>query len=278
MFEGKEISRLPILIGVLEGTEIAVIVHEGVTKQVNLDFLRQFFSQNGGNTYVRNTPTPISVGGVDIGETFSGTTQDALDKLFYPFVNATFNATANPNLFEKGTTASIVVSGSVTENSDTFLQVRIIKSGATLLTSNNPNFAYTDFGINSPTTYLVEVSLETEGIITQNVSVNYVAPSYRGVGNQNLTASQIQTLTKSVVNKGNRTYSFTGNNIVPYYAFPQSFGLLTSIIDQNNFNTILDWELRTENFILNDGTNEMYHVYEFSNLTNISNFQYSFNF
>ena len=49
-----------------------------------------FLSELGGNeiksliNYDRTQPTTISVGGVEVGTTFKGTIQNALDKLFYP--------------------------------------------------------------------------------------------------------------------------------------------------------------------------------------------------
>ena len=49
-----------------------------------------FLSELGGNeiksliNYDRTRPTTISVGGVEVGTTFKGTIQNALDKLFYP--------------------------------------------------------------------------------------------------------------------------------------------------------------------------------------------------
>ena len=49
-----------------------------------------FLSELGGNeiksliNYNRTQPTTISIGGVEVGTTFKGTIQNALDKLFYP--------------------------------------------------------------------------------------------------------------------------------------------------------------------------------------------------
>lgn len=41
--------------------------------------------------YVRTMPMPITVGGADVGTTFDGTVQDALDKILYPYGVPKFN-------------------------------------------------------------------------------------------------------------------------------------------------------------------------------------------
>lgn len=44
--------------------------------------------------YIREMPMPITVGGADVGTTFNGTVQDALDKVLYPYGVPKFNSFA----------------------------------------------------------------------------------------------------------------------------------------------------------------------------------------
>lgn len=69
--------------------------------------------------YNRSTPTLTSVGGVPVGYTFSGYVQNALDKLFYPYVAP--SGTIGPDVnVEYGNPAGygIVLNWAVTKNSD----------------------------------------------------------------------------------------------------------------------------------------------------------------
>jgi hypothetical protein len=106
---------------------------------------------------------------------------------------------------------------------------------------------------------------------SRDYTVRWYSPTYYGVSAPAATVTTIQGMTKAVQAKANRTYAFSPTVQVFYYAFPASFGVLTSILDANGFETIGDWTLRVENFLNNspdyEGITTSYNIYEFNNLT-----------
>jgi hypothetical protein len=76
-------------------------------------------SLSNDNSYARNTPMPISVGGATIGTTFSGTIQDALDKILYPYVSQSNSLSVSSGSTRQfGSSTSVILSWGVTKNSN----------------------------------------------------------------------------------------------------------------------------------------------------------------
>ena len=181
------------------------------------------------------------------------------------------------------TIASVDLTANTTKRTNPITSVIFRRNGIIIedVASPNPNGgteAYTDNNpVSSDTTYNVTVS---DGTLSDSKSIAYrfVYPFYWGVGAKNLTPAQIQALTKRIEQKSNKTVTTSPNNEVYYFAYPASYGQLTSILDPNNFETIGDYTLRTENFTMLDGSTVQYYVYEFNNLTSQNNFtiQYIF--
>jgi len=97
------------------------------------------------------------------------------------------------------------------------------------------------------------------------------------------TEAQIRALTKIIEPRGNKTVLFSATNQTLYFAYPQSYGTLSSIIDENGFDITAAFTLRpgvlfnlqSPNY--GSGTG-FYNVYEYNNLTTVSGFQVTFNF
>lgn len=96
---------------------------------------------------------------------------------------------------------------------------------------------------------------------------------YYGVGSPSLTMSEIELLSSVEMSVGDKALNFSPNDEVQYFAYPQSYGVLSSILDDNGFETISDWTLRSEV----SGTAD-YYVYEFVNQTIQTDFTYIFKF
>lgn len=162
----------------------------------------------------------------------------------------TFNAT-NSGLKEVGTS----VSGSTLTTNITSLGTGTITSiefyeGSNLLDTkayvsgtNSYSFSYTNT-ITSNTTFKTVVYYTkadgTNSTINQTKSITFVYASYYGtVSTLTPVEADIKLLNKSIKN----TKAFTWNNITVTderfcYAYPKSFGALTSIKDANNFEYI----------------------------------------
>lgn len=108
--------------------------------------------------------------------------------------------------------------------------------------------------------------------VDASVTYSFVYPYYYGPDAASLTAAQVAALTKQIINETTdttRTFNVTAGEVL-YFAYPASYGVLTSILDQNNFETIGDWTLRVENITGLDGNAVSYNIYEFNNPIGVS--------
>jgi hypothetical protein len=185
------------------------------------------------------------------------------------------------SLREKGdAVTSTTLTAAITKRSDPIAQVRFYLNPSTLLDTQiaggaipnggNSTFAWTG-SFSDNTTFRAEVndSGATGGptTVTSTTTFNFVYPYYTGSGAAGLSAAAVAALTKLIINStANREQGFTtpGGQVL-YFAYPASYGALTSILDANNFETIADWTLRTENITGLDTTAVSYRIYEFKN-------------
>jgi len=211
----------------------------------------------------------------------------ALDTLFNIQAQAPLiSLTANPvnTLREFGNNVpSVILSANTTKKTNPILSVYFERNGSLLhqvlipsanggtevFTENNP------IAIN--TTFRAVVS---DGTLTGSSSLtfNFVYPFYWGVGAKALTALQIQALTKAIETKANKVVITSPTSQVYYFAFPKSYGLLTSILDKNGFETISGYTLTEKTFTMLDGTTQAYYVYEFNSITTQTNFTNTYKF
>ena len=93
--------------------------------------------------------------------------------------------------------------------------------------------------------------------VSKSISYTFVSPYYTGVSTTDtLTETDIKALTKKVETKGNKTINYTTSQSYMVFAYPSSYGAISSIIDQNGFNV-------TDSFVRNTVTvNSVdYYVY-----------------
>ncbi len=255
----------------------------------------------GVEPYTNSTPMPQSVGGYEAGTTFNNVSyKDLIDGLLYPYQYPTFNS------FSISGQATVLECGDYIAGSKTFIwgttnqgniqpnSILIMDVTANnILLQNLANDGSEAYSFGSPgitkTTTASTNTWRIEALNTKSQSFNrtfvvvWYDPFYYGVGSKNLTVAQVQQLTKSVSAKGNKTFSFSPNNQVYYFAYPASYGNLVSILDTNGFEIIGDFTKRTETFTQNgtyfkNPTNITYYVYEFNNLTTQTNFNITFKF
>lgn len=102
-------------------------------------------------------------------------------------------------------------------------------------------------------------------------------PYYYGSGAQGLTPVQIQALTADLSTRGDKSYLFNPTIEVYYIAYPAAYGHLTSIIDNNGFETLPGWTASLENFT-ESTLSISYYIYEFNNLTTQVDFTNTFKY
>lgn len=134
---------------------------------------------------------------------------------------------------------------------------------------DTPSAGINSFEVSSVTdtsSFSVRVT-DTIGVNTSDTrTYTYVYPYYSGVDAPGV--SNVVNLDKDVrVSASNVSKIFTSNNNVFYFCYPQVYGVLNSILDENGLETISDWSLRSESIVGLDGITQTYNFYEFSNLT-----------
>lgn len=202
-----------------------------------------------------------------------------LDIVYAGPLIASFTGTSN-TLREKGTVVSaITLNVNVTKRTNNIGRI-LFTQGATTIVDMNPP-ANVGSGVSSANystpfsdtiTFTVAVTDETtvEGgptTVSANVTYNFVYPYYYGAAAPGRTPAQVAALTKDVINSNaNLTRNFTTiNGDVYYFAYPASYGALTSIKDANGFEVLSSFTRRTENITGLNGTPVSYYIYEANN-------------
>lgn len=258
------------------GTAEQVLSHDGVNP-VWADYAFSGFSARFGalftSTDLRDTLAKI------LNLTYTG-----------PLIS--LSGTGSGTIREKGASlASAPLTATVTRRSNDIAAVRFYR-GVTLLDTQTSGGAIPSGGTSTYTdstgwTDTVSFSAQVDDVaggggpttVTSNtVTYTFVYPYYVGAGAPGLSAAAVAGLTKLVISStstSNQTITATSGQVF-YFAYPASYGALTSILDVSNFETIPDWTLRTENITGLDATAQSYRIYEFNNPVIAGSYFYSF--
>lgn len=169
-------------------------------------------------------------------------------------------------LFEKRTSQNITVEWIIREGSNSVVPDTLSINGEPL---TNILLSKDYDNVTTNTTYIVKAT--KDGVTVQgSTSATFVNPSYFGpvAAGFSPTEEAIKALTKSVKNGRSYTGNTSLNNQKVCYAYPKSFGALTSIKDANNFEYINSYT-RTELTVWG----ETYYVYVLTDATTIDTFK-----
>ena len=238
------------------------------------------------------------LGGIAAGTNLNGlTTHEVLKKLLYPYVDASVgNATASPNggTYEKGVTKTITqVSISITKKSEPITSVALY-NGSTLIeektgdaVKNGGTITFTGLSVEVPTDgnqLTVKVTYPDANGAAKTVSKNttamtFVYPYYIGTCAAGTAVDEtlVESLSKKVESKGNKSNSFTVSDGHMVFAYPKAHGVLKSILDPNNFETIGNYTCHTVSVTGLDETAQDYYVYV-SGATTVSGFAVNFKY
>lgn len=168
----------------------------------------------------------------------------ALDTLTarYPLTVSKFTAT--PSLVEVGAAADITFAWDYT-NTDfhTISAQSIVVDGAAAVTVENGTKSYKKTALAGATTATTKTARLTVNSslsivsLTKDVTITYHYPSYIGViaNGTVLNETVVKNLTKSIEAGKGKTATLTQTNQKIVYAYPASYGNLTSIKDGNGF-------------------------------------------
>lgn len=170
--------------------------------------------------------------------------KDLLRQFFDPFEEGTINLFGF-GLFEIGAQQTPTLSGNINPN-DSTIQTKVLKdlTGNTQIASGFSN----SFSVTGPTItdtrqfeLAVEMTDRLGNTITKNdeEQITAVYPFFTGADANILTGSQIYAnLTKRITTKSNKAITYNASNKRLYFAYPQSYGKLSSILDPNSFEVI----------------------------------------
>jgi hypothetical protein len=260
-----------------------------------MSYLRECEKAFNSNRAILRVPQP----GDNIG---GNTVQDFLSFFYFSPPTITLSISGG-SIFEVGTSNSLTLSGSTTNNGNATLS-------AGLLQRTNPTPANTINSFGSSTSFSQIITYEPQQggsadytqlsysfRATQDWSgsgetgtansptrtVNAVYPVLYGMSSTNLhsTGDPYTTLTKLVEQEGDKTVSFTGSGFI-YFAFPASWSdnALSSIKDPNNFEllgsfTVADINVSSSG-LTNDWTNVPYKIYKLNTTTTTNVDEYQF--
>lgn len=217
-------------------------------------------------------------GGIAAGSDLNGmTTHEILNQLLYPYIAFTINSSsrnAAAATLENGASQTLnSATISVTKKSKPITSIKLLNGstvlgektgdevaaggtitfsnlGITVTKSNNPNLKFT----------------VTDGTTSTDKTVGastFVYPYYMGecAADATIDETLIEGLTKKVESKGNKTVTHTCENGRMVIAYPKAHGVLKSILDPNNFETIGDYTRSEVSVTGLDGTAQAYYVY-----------------
>lgn len=184
----------------------------------------------------------------------------------YPEVFPLSVALSGGGIYKKGTSQKITLSWTVKEGNTEVTPLSLELNGAGIpVTQKTTSFD----NVTVDTTYTLTVTNAFE-TASKSVSARFVNPNYFGAVDADFVPTEdgIKGLTELV--RGSRGYTSTSNldNQKLLYAYPKSFGALTSIKDANNFEYLGSYT-RSEMQV----NGEVYYVYLLTDPVSITLFK-----
>lgn len=228
--------------------------------------------------FVTDILTVNSLGGIAANVDLNGmTTHEILTTLLYPYVAqvvGTPSRTPNSAVLEKGDDQTITsVSVTVTKKSKDIASVALY-NGSTLLAEKTGDevakggtFTFSGLSVAVPSTSVVltvKVTDASGNVVSKNTAGwNFIYPYYVGTCAEGAEINEdlIEGLTKKVEVKGNKSISFTCDYERMVFAYPKSYGALSSILDPNSFEIIGSFTQHEVSVTGLDGTAQAYYAY-----------------
>lgn len=273
------------VVDIIEGGEINL---NGYAKKEDLN-------DKANNLFQSDMLTVSSLGGISAGTNLNNMSiQDILTKLLYPYVAPTISSSIvyspTGGTYEFGQTVTVTqIKATVTKKSENITKVSFYRNGLlensiTSSVSNGGSFSYTFTNPISITSsisnsyFQAKVTDASGKVVSANTTaLNFYYPYYYGVigANVDITENLIKNLTKQVVSKGNKTYTYSPNYQRMVIAYPKSYGVLSSILDPNGFEQLSSFTCLEKSIVGLNGTSQQYYVYVNDASTN-TNFKMSF--
>ena len=274
LFEGNPISvDVPVATVDIVGT----VKPDGTTITITDDGTITAVGGGAAGGDVADFVSNTVVGAIQKNTDLSGkTSMEILKMALVSYVDPTANVSySQPNtVLKKGQSfdLTITVSGIVKGTNDV-AELILIKDGTVLETipyvtgTNSYEFSPIT-GINSDCSFQIKVG-DTQGKqYSTTKSYSFVDPYYIGATDGIPTADTVVTLTELIEAKSNKTKKVTAADQYVVYAYPASYGNLTSIIDGNGFENLTDYTKIS--LTINDVAYNCYHTTGKKSMTDFS--------
>lgn len=237
--------------------------------------------------------TVNALGGIGAGVDLNGlTVREVLAKLLYPYVAPTVSVSRTPSgtVFEKGDTQTITqVKAVVGKKSEKITKIEVL-NGSTVVAEMGEDDAIAAGGtFNISLNVIVE---DSGGILTVKVydaagdavaasattsKLNFVYPYYFGVIDADAVINEdvVEGLEKKVEAEGTKSLTYTTDNQKMVIAYPKSYGVLTKVLDPNNFDVTNTFKATEVSITGLDGKAVAYYVYA-NDASTVSNFTMKF--
>ena len=252
-----------------------VIAYNGATDKF------QNVTIDGSDVLTSDVTSNVTIGGIEAGTTFTAGTslESIIRQMLVAYITPTLSLVAKSWVslinYVGDTVANPQFDVTAVRGSGTFTTVQLL-AGSTLsdtqsMTGTTATLTYTG-NVTTDTTFKAYVEDNGQTINSNTVTIRFVQGSYFGqVADTvtNPTAADITALTKLK----NTAKGYTANNIsMTYgkllYAYPASYGDLTSIKDGNNFEYINSY---TKSTVTIDGVS--YNCYLMTDATGVTGFK-----
>lgn len=211
------------------------------------------------NFLTDSTPTPLTVGGILAGTTFSNdSVVDILRRILYPYIPPTvsieliaigdgYNNTGSSIIAEVGNIGTFSYNYDISKKTNDIssaISANLSPTPTTPITSSTISnilmlSSIADIGTYGSLTFSLTVGDGTE-YNTSTSELNKVYPYFYGATTSIISPIGFNSafagkLTKNIKDKSDSTIALSGANSCVYFAYPIIHGILSSIIDSNGF-------------------------------------------
>lgn len=233
--------------------------------------------------FTDSRPIPMAIGDITLGTTFNNMSMaDVLRKIIYPYLapSCTLSLNNSTGYVEVGTYPDIRLDYSITKKTEPTLPTKLINMIPGTYPPITTNEQTTISGVArgvliSPvtatsSTFTIKVNDgSTSNIATASVTAIY--PYFYGFTSSNtLTVAALQSMTKVVEPKGDKTFDLVGGGNF-FFAYDADYGLLSSIFDSDNINIFSTFSTSTKILSSPTGlwTSKEYRIYKWSDVSQI---------
>ena len=240
-------------------------------------------------SYVRTTPVPKTIGGIEAGTVFNSTLPEVIDMLLYPYQNpvVTLTSSVATSTRQKGVDVvnGMMLTATCTKKTSPLFKVEFYM-GNTLLDSqeyvDTNIFTYEYIGeIKDTTTFSAKVYDSRSKTNTSSLTYNFYYPNF-----SHITTSEIADITINEIAengtirleaKANKILTFTGTMARYVFCYPQSWGNITSVLDDKGFEYLPSFKKVSMNYTSGTDSVPMY-TYILQEPCTLTNYKMTFKF